>query len=791
MGYTRTDWSEHYSDGHGFRRLGDEEKHLLAEYAAPAPDGGRALDIGCGTGELSVYLTSLGYTVDGVDFAEGALERARAEHAETPGVRWLCLDVENDDLEPLAEEGYGLITVRLAIAFLSNPTATLLRLAELLTADGRLVVITPTTAHTPAERRHIALDEGQLTVLTDPFDGAARYTADELAVLVLGKKARPGQAVERTHPPAPRAVFGAAAVVTDDQGRVLLGRRLGRTPAWELPAGRIEPGETAAAAAVRELGEETGLSARVGDAHVLAVLHDARESVTRVTAVVRISAHTGTVGRPEEQFLRWEWHRLHTLSAIGDLFAPTAAALNAVWPGILPEAPPVIAYRVAADEPAVPGEPAEAGRLRDAMAQTVVDGGWALSPAVQQALRAVPRHRFAPEAPLSTSYDGSDRAVVTRRDETGTAITSVSAAWLQADMIEHLGLAPGAAVFEAGSGGYNAALLAHVAGPDGRVVTADIDRWVTDRTRRFLAETGTGRVDVVERDGSLGAPAPLVPRGGFDASVITYNCWDIAPAWRQQLAEGGRLVLPLELGGYTRAITFERRGQVLHARHLTYCGFVRDQSQQARTIPVASLLDGELTLRFEHGTDTDTDGLEEALRGPRREVATGVLMGPNVFFGSLQLYAATTVPQGVTFGRLVAHTNAGVTNIAKDRDAPAIVDGPSLAYLTAVQIRDGEQPEDKQWEWFAYGFGNRGTQLAEHLVATVRAWDRHVRAEDNDQHVDPVLTVFPAGTPDDQLPAGDVLDKENCRLVVRWPGRDALLECPVEQRAADAVPEGV
>ncbi|MEU6011450.1 methyltransferase [Streptomyces sp. NPDC047453] len=242
MGYTRTDWSEHYSDGHGFRRLGEEEKRLIAEHAAPAPDGGQALDIGCGTGELSVYLTSLGYTVDGVDFAEGALERARAEHAETPGVRWLCLDVENDDLEQLAGEGYDLITLRLAVAFLGNPTATLLRLAELLTEDGRLIVITPTTEHTPAERRHIALDEDQLAVLTNPFDDAARYTADEFAVLVLGKETRPGQAVECTSPPAPRAVFGAAAVVTDDQGRVLLGRRLGRTPAWELPAGRIERG---------------------------------------------------------------------------------------------------------------------------------------------------------------------------------------------------------------------------------------------------------------------------------------------------------------------------------------------------------------------------------------------------------------------------------------------------------------------------------------------------------------------------------------------------------------------
>ncbi|GGZ95105.1 hypothetical protein ACFOOM_13930 [Streptomyces echinoruber] len=64
-------------------------------------------------------------------------------------------------------------------------------------------------------------------------------------------------------------------------------------------------------------------------------------------------------------------------------------------------------------------------------------------------------------------------------------------------------------------------------------------------------------------------------------------------------------------------------------------------------------------------------------------------------------------------------------------------------------------------------------QFAEHLVATVRAWDRHVRAEDNRQYVDPILTVHPAGRPDEQVPPGDLLDKEHGRLVIRWPGREA------------------
>jgi 8-oxo-dGTP diphosphatase len=63
-----------------------------------------------------------------------------------------------------------------------------------------------------------------------------------------------------------RGVRCAGAVVRDGDGRVLLVRRAhepsrGR---WSLPGGRVEPGETAAAAAAREVREETGLDVVVG-----------------------------------------------------------------------------------------------------------------------------------------------------------------------------------------------------------------------------------------------------------------------------------------------------------------------------------------------------------------------------------------------------------------------------------------------------------------------------------------------------------------------------------------------
>ncbi|MEU8545388.1 NUDIX domain-containing protein, partial [Streptomyces sp. NPDC048717] len=427
---------------------------------------------------------------------------------------------------------------------------------------GALVVITPVAENTPEERRGIALDEDEIAVLAAGWETVERLDADGLAVLVLrGPCHADTRAVEK-RPTTGHALTGALAVVTDRAGRVLLGRS--RRGMLDLPGGKTSGAEDFAAAAVRELAEETGLVADPADARVVSMLVDDSHGIPRLTAVVRINAWTGTLTNAEaDKFDRWEFFDLHALACVGPVFAPAASALDVVWPGVIPDLPPVVSYPLAAERPPVPGEPAEATRLRQAMAKTVIGGGWASSEPVRQALRTVPRHRFAPETNLATAYDGGDRAVVTRRDETGTAISSVSAAWLQARMIENLALAPGAIVFEAGSGGYNAELIAHVTGPRGRVVTADIDPWVVRRTRAFTTEAGSGRVTVVEADGALGAPAHLVPRGGFDGSVITYNCWDIAPAWREQLAEGGRLVLPLEIGGYTRAIAFERRGEVL------------------------------------------------------------------------------------------------------------------------------------------------------------------------------------------------------------------------------------
>jgi protein-L-isoaspartate(D-aspartate) O-methyltransferase len=114
---------------------------------------------------------------------------------------------------------------------------------------------------------------------------------------------------------------------------------------------------------------------------------------------------------------------------------------------------------------------------------------------VEAAMRAVPRHSFVPEAPVEQAY--ANITVITKRAPDGTDLSCASLPSLVAAMLDTLDVQPGHRILEIGAGaGYNAALLAHLTGPIGHVVTIDIDPEVTAQARHALDATGHGSVDV-------------------------------------------------------------------------------------------------------------------------------------------------------------------------------------------------------------------------------------------------------------------------------------------------------
>ncbi|MEV4436652.1 NUDIX domain-containing protein [Streptomyces sp. NPDC049585] len=344
--------------------------------------GKRVLDIGSGTGRYPAYLARVhGALVDAVEASASQHQRAVDRYGSTPGLRLIQADAvdylcQHDG--PLYDTAYSVH----GLGFI-DPHELLQVLAPSIRVGGRLVfsVLHTNSAGLGPMDEVTARDEvlplaggGELAVrmwalspgLWEDLLVDAGFVMEDVTLLpapepdnayvtqLISSRRQDRPAPRRISsrprsdwPPLVQAAFGVAVILRGPGDQVLLGQH--RTGVWECPGGKVEPGESIEAAAVRELFEETSLDAYERSVKVLAMLVDEVSGINRVTAVTVVTVFDGAPAVIEPHLVAdWQWRGVDDLPE--PLFIPTAQALRAWRPELPIDHPPVHVYRIARPE---------------------------------------------------------------------------------------------------------------------------------------------------------------------------------------------------------------------------------------------------------------------------------------------------------------------------------------------------------------------------------------------------------------------------------------------------------
>ncbi|MFD6334842.1 NUDIX domain-containing protein [Streptomyces niveus] len=333
-------------------------------------DGQRVLDLGSGTGKHAAFLVRQHRArVDAVDASPAQHERALARYGELPGLALHRADAV-DHLRQAAP--YDVVYSVHGLGYI-DPGRLLPALAAAIKPGGRLVfsvlhtnsdgsgpspTLTPRTERLPLAGHDtpigvrmwvlspelwedLLVDNGfvleQVEMLTSPEDDNNPVSC---RLFHARRRTRASNRPRAALPPEPNAALGIGAILHGPQG-VLLGRH--RCGTREIPAGKVEPGESYTAAILRELKEETGCTARPEDVVLLGTLLDDNRGVARSTVVAVINRWKGEpADQPDESMSDWHWYPLDRLP--DGLFIPTAQSLTVWRPDLLIDHPPAHFY---------------------------------------------------------------------------------------------------------------------------------------------------------------------------------------------------------------------------------------------------------------------------------------------------------------------------------------------------------------------------------------------------------------------------------------------------------------
>ncbi|MFA1550762.1 methyltransferase, FxLD system [Actinomadura chokoriensis] len=406
-----------------------------------------------------------------------------------------------------------------------------------------------------------------------------------------------------------------------------------------------------------------------------------------------------------------------------------------------------------------------ATRLRNVLVDELRDGGTVRSERVEAALRAVPRHAFVPGVPLEQAY--ADDAVYTKWDASGVSISAASQPTVVGMMLEQLQLEPGQRVLELGTGtGYNAALLAHLVGDEGHVTTIDVDDDIVTGARNALIAAGTKNVQVLLADGALGHPegAP------YERIIATVGAGDLPLPWMDQLAPGGRLVVPLRLrGGVSRSIAFDHGsdGRWL-SRNSLLCAFMplRGIADDARRI-IPLTADGKVWLHANREQTVEESLLNGVLATPSSEVWTGVLFRMDESFEWLDLWLTCVMDNALSRMPVErAAVDAGMVRPQFGWGAMAVTDRGDLAYLTLrPHGPDDVSGNRRMYEVGVIGHGPSGGALAGRIADAIGTWDADYRFRPVEFEIEPAEATPPTIEP---MPGRFIFERPNTRLTITW-----------------------
>jgi len=428
---------------------------------------------------------------------------------------------------------------------------------------------------------------------------------------------------------------------------------------------------------------------------------------------------------------------------------------------------------------AQPETEADIPTLQETLITRLQEKGDLHDPRVAAALRAVPRHLFLPGAPVERVYDD---VVIPTKIENGRAISSSSQPAIMTIMLEQLQPQRGEHILEIGAGtGFNAALIAHMVGPEGRVTAVDIEPDLIARAEKHLHAAGVENVHLHCGDGAAGYAA----NGPYDRIILTVAAPDILPAWLEQLQPHGRILLPLTFHGPQLSIAFDRRGDQLVSHSIAGCGFIPLRGGSGDPIHFIKLAglshafvityDGALT-----GTPQINETLAGWLQGPTVDLPAELGTGRWELFSGWRLWH---VLQGEHAAAIDAQLSDDVAlvpflygaNTEKPfRATIGIINSKGMALF--MRPPDQKPPTlhpDPQarapFPLYVRGFGPQAADVARDLIANARQWDAAGRpAEENLR-----IIAVPRGQAPPTVPPNTlVLNKEWRHYLFSWPAAE-------------------